>query len=400
MKLRDFTTDFQTMLAHASKLLGDEARPVQIKWTIEDSLRRHLVRRGSSGLGIDQPLIWLEEGRRGHEVTIGMQLNGLRTTDGELPIVEISPPHPSRVPRFWAVGKRDYSRFYRFVRERLKESREESVEPIMGASDRQRLWDNTVGFLRRNVTQLKRFGVPQKRGVLLSGDPGNGKTMACRWLRAQCERAGLEWTSVSADDYETARRDRELHDLFQPERPGVVLFDDFDAALRDRATCDNPREQSTFLTEIDGMAPKIGVVYLFTSNLKSEELDPALRRPGRIDDIIHFPKPDAERRKELIHRRWHAEIVGALDADEVVRQTEGFSFAEMEELKKQLVHGYLDSGCFDWESAREAFAQRRELVEPRRPIGFASNQAESTDASVAVSASADYGTEEVVDGRA
>jgi hypothetical protein len=387
------------MLAHASKMLASEPRPVQIQWTIEDSLRRHLVRRGSSGLGTDQPLIWLEDGRRGHQVSIGAQLNGLQTTDGELPIVKISPPQGSRVPRFWAVRAQDYRRFYRFVREKLKESREESVEPIMRALDRQRLWDNTVGFLRRNVTQLKRFDVPQKRGVLLSGDPGNGKTMACRWLRAQCERAGLEWTSVSADDYEVARRDLELHDLFQPERPGVVLFDDFDAALRDRSTCDNPREQSTFLAEIDGMAPKIGVVYLFTSNLKSEELDPALRRPGRIDDIIHFPKPDGERRKELIHLRWHVEIVDAIDADEVIRQTEGFSFAEMEELKKQLVLGYIDSGCFDWPSAYQTLIHRRELVEPRRSIGFASNQTGATDASAAVSASADHVAEAIVDGR-
>ncbi|MBC8351258.1 MAG: ATP-binding protein [Planctomycetes bacterium] len=387
MKLRDFTSDFRLMLDHSSELLGGEARPVQIEWTIEHSLERHLIRRGSSGIGMNQPLVWLNDGRRGHEITIGVQLYGLRLPDAELPIVEISPPYRSRVPQFWAVREQDYRRFYRFIREKLKESRAECVEPIMCASDRQRLWDNTVGFLRRDVSQLKRFGVPQKRGVLLSGDPGNGKTMACRWLRSQCERVGLDWTNVTADEYESARRDQRLHDLFQPDRAGVVLFDDFDAALRDREKCDNPREQSTFLTEIDGMAPKIGVVYLFTSNLKSEELDPALRRPGRIDDIIHFAKPDADRRKELIHQRWHIDIVQGIPVDDVVRQTEGFSFAEMEELKKQLVLGYLDSGQIDWPIAQKALDQRRELVETRRSIGFSTGRAASTDSNNSVSAS-------------
>jgi SpoVK/Ycf46/Vps4 family AAA+-type ATPase len=180
--------------------------------------------------------------------------------------------------------------------------------------------------------------------------------------------------------------------LFQPDRPGVVLFDDFDTALRDRRSCDNPREQSTFLTEIDGMSPKIGVVYLFTSNLKSEELDPALRRPGRIDDIIHFAKPNAERRRELIQGRWHAEIADAIDVEEVVRHTDGFSFAEMEELKKQLVLGFLDSGCFDWDSARASLAQRKELVETRRSIGFVGNSPTSSDAIVAWSGTDDGDT--------
>lgn len=388
MKLRDFTNDFQAMLDHASTLLDGEVRPIQVEWTIQDAVERHLVRRGTSGLGTSTPLICLADGRRGHAVTIGMQLYSLPMADGDLPIVQVVPPYRSRLPRFWAVLKQDYRRFYRFVREQLKALRSDSVEPIMDPTDRQRLWDNTVGFLRRDVSQLREFGVPQKRGVLLSGDPGNGKTMACRWLRAQCERVGLEWTNVTADDYEAARRDRELHELFQPERPGVVLFDDFDSALRDRRSCENPREQSTFLTEIDGMAPKIGVVYLFTSNLKSEELDPALRRPGRIDNLIHFPKPNAERRGEYIRQRWHDKIVQSVDVDEVVRHTDGYSFAEMEELKKQLVLGYLDSGCINWESARDTLAQRNELVETRRTIGFASSLSAPNDATVAACASA------------
>ncbi|MDA1054121.1 MAG: hypothetical protein O3C40_27045 [Planctomycetota bacterium] len=64
----------------------------------------------------------------------------------------------------------------------------------------------------------------------------------------------------------------------------------------------------------------------------------------------------------------------------------------MEELKKQLVLGYFNSGRFDWDSARDALDQRRELVETCRSIGFASNQTASTETSVA--ASADDGTGE------
>jgi cell division protease FtsH len=397
MSLRNYSTDIQTLLDQTSQLLGGDVRPIQMEWTIESSLSRHLVRRSDRGIGFERPIVCLRDQRRGHEVVVGVQTYGLQTSDGELPIAEITPPRRLRLPAFWVVRERDYRRFYRFIRERLKDSRAECVEPIMADADRQRLWDNTVGFLRRDASVLKRFGVPQKRGVLLSGSPGNGKTMACRWLRAQCERAGLDWTNVTADDYETARRERELHDLFQPDRPGIVLFDDFDAALRDRRTCDNPREQSTFLTELDGMNPKLGVVFLFTSNLTSDELDPALRRPGRIDTFIHFAKPDVLRRDELIRHRWHAEITNQLDVDTVVSFTAGFSFAEIEELKKQLVLGYFETGRFDWESACESLALRRDLVENRKKIGFASTRISLAEASETVSAVGRDSMERLVD---
>src|SRR5262245_60914724 len=52
------------------------------------------------------------------------------------------------------------------------------------------------------------------------------------------------------------------------------------------------REATTFLTELDGLHPREGIVYLFTSNLSPARIDRAARRPGRIDLLLHFPRPD------------------------------------------------------------------------------------------------------------
>jgi hypothetical protein len=109
---------------------------------------------------------------------------------------------------------------------------------------------------------------------------------------------------------------------------------------------------------------------LFTSNAKVKDIDPAFRRPGRIDQIIHFPRPDAPLRRRLIEEHWPKEIVENIPVAEVVENTEGKCFAEVEELKKLLVMRFLDTRAWDWPWAWESFEHRMEESEPRRPIGF------------------------------
>lgn len=115
----------------------------------------------------------------------------------------------------------------RFLRRGVKAAQRHRP-PILHDGDLQRLWDNTIGFLRRGAALLERYGVPRKRGVLLLGEPGNGKTMACRWLRWQCSRRGLGWRAVTAEEYEAAKGDGGAHELFDLDRPGIVFFDDVD----------------------------------------------------------------------------------------------------------------------------------------------------------------------------
>lgn len=377
MRLKQYQSDMKSLLRQAGSLLGADARPIQLDWQVEQSLERRLKRLGRVGVSSEEYVVWIKDSRRGHQLLVGIQIYGLETEHGEILVTRIHPPPIVGIPTFWAVRGDEYRRFYRAIRQMTKSARAEFVEPLMRTSDRTRLWDNTIGFLRLDHHELKRYGVPRKRGVLLSGEPGNGKTMACRWLHAQCERIGLMWQSVTIDEYERARREGEIHELFQPNRPGIVLFDDFDAALRDRRTCDNPREQSTFLAEIDGMSPKHGVVFLFTSNLKRDELDVAIRRPGRIDQIITFGKPTTEDRRRLIEERWHADVTAQLDVASVVDATAGMSFAQLEEVKKLLVLSFIERGQTDWQAACLT-VNEHEGIHHGRIAGFAT-QVDSAD---------------------
>jgi cell division protease FtsH len=158
--------------------------------------------------------------------------------------------------------------------------------------------------------------------------------------------------------------------LFELERAGIVFFDDVDMALRQRGPFEQAAEQSTFLAGLDGLDVNHGVVYLFTTNARLEELDAAFRRPGRIDLVLHFARPDAHLRRRLIEDCWDRRLAASLNVDRAVAQTAALSFAEMEEIKKLLVLRYLERGVFDWDGALGAFRVGRGACDVRPRIGF------------------------------
>ena len=369
MYLSKYQTELNFCVAQASALLGGPARPVRLEWELEKSLQRRLVLQERRGLGAEPAVLFLDRSKRGHRLDIGIERYRWETPEGAVEVVRVSLPcgeHP--VQDFWAVREDEFRRFYRLLRRHVRRVECESP-PILDGLEQRRLWDNTVGLLRRGSEALVRYGVVPKRGVLLLGAPGNGKTMACRWLAAECRTAGLEWKSVTAEMYEDARIDRTIPSLFRLDSPGIILFDDFDAALRDRHVAGETDKHATFLAELDGVVQKTGVVYLFTSNARLEELDPAMRRPGRIDVIVHFANPGAELRRRLIVERWHPELVAGVDVESLVAQTDGYSFAELEEVRKQLVMRRVSSGRWDWPSVRREM-EHRDTAGTARPIGF------------------------------
>jgi cell division protease FtsH len=183
---------------------------------------------------------------------------------------------------------------------------------------------------------------------------------------------------VSAERYERARSMGTSEDLFTLSQPGIVLFDDFDLAVRDREQFGATSHHSTFLGELDGLRVREGVVFLFTTNAALSDLDPAFLRPGRIDVVAHFPCPDAELRRRFVLERWQADICEALDFDAVVADTAGLSFAEMEGLRTHLVLQFLVGQQWDWSRAMRSFRedQRRS---PHRRVGFVDARTSAVD---------------------
>jgi hypothetical protein len=277
---------------------------------------------------------------------------------------------------FFVVDRRNYQHLYKIALRCRRDSEPASQIPILPAEQVHILWDNTIQFLdRANLQRIKDYGGRPRRGLLLTGPPGNGKTMACRWIWEACRRRRWDWRLVTPSLYRTARASEdaqeEIRALFNLERRGVVFFDDMDIALRDRETGAETDDQAVFLTALDGITIAEGIVYVFTTNCKLDLIDRAFKRPGRIDLVMHFEAPDTDLRRRLLES-WHADIQGQIPLDKAVTETEGFSFAEIEELKNLLIMHFVESSFWSWDWAQRQFAlNREELAGSRRgQVGF------------------------------
>lgn len=346
-------------------------RAVNFDWETEQLVRQHVRLESRCGWNGPYPILTFSCESRGAALALGFELYSLHTDGQEVPLVRVAAPTPDdefALYQFWAVPVEHHRRLYAFLR-RLHRRSLQVPAPVMREADREQLWNNTVGFLQHGREILRKYGVPQKRGVLLLGSPGNGKTMACRWLCTLCSQYGLDWREVDTLEFDSARSEGTAHKLFELDRPGIILFDDVDQKFRDREEFGGS-DCALFLTQLDGLRPRNGVVYLFTSNAQLTQLDPAFRRPGRIDLALRFDCPDETLRRRFVLEHWHAEIVAAINVEEVVSSTAGLSFAEIEELKRLLVMRQLERGKWDWQDAWQLFHNGRATEQATQRIGF------------------------------
>lgn len=376
VSLQKSQRELRYALRRAAELLGTPVRPVDLDDGMATYIRKHARRCAIHGVGREQPIRRFQTGADGHGVAYGLIRYELPAGARRFTLLALENPFhndcSSPLAELWMVPEGEYLALYRHLRRALAEEHP-AIIPILPPADRDRLWANTIGFLERGREALARFGVPLKRSVMLLGEPGNGKTMACRWLANEAARHGLQWRTVTAESYERFRGRSLAHMLFDLDGPGIVLFDDFDRAIRDRESFGETSDHSTFLSELDGLTIREGIVYLFTSNARIDDLDPAMRRPGRIDTVIEFRRPDATLRRRLIVENWPSEMIAGVPVEKIVASTEGFSFAEVEELKKLLVLRYLDIGAWDWPWVWQSFQEREESQCARLPIGFRMN---------------------------
>jgi hypothetical protein len=283
------------------------------------------------------------------------------------------------VTDFFLVSRADYLRLFRAALRLRRSSAAPGLPPVLPDDQLDTLRRNTIGFLRRdNLARIRQLGGRPRRGVLLSGPPGNGKTSACRWLWEECHRLRLEYEIVTPDRYRAARQACDpvaaVKELFEVSKRGIVFFDDMDIALRDRALSPEKDDQAVFLGAMDGIEIHEGVVYVFTTNCPIDLIDPAFKRPGRIDLVLQLDPPTVELRRRLIDC-WHPEVLGGIDPARAVADTAGWSFAEIEEIKNLLILRHVDTGDWDWGRAVADWqTNRHDLADERgRAVGFCRN---------------------------
>lgn len=181
---------------------------------------------------------------------------------------------------------------------------------------------------------MKRLNVHSKKGILLYGPPGCSKTLI---VKALATEAGLNFLAVKGAEIlrmYVGESERALRDIFRKARsarPSIVFFDEIDAIASRRGgnTQGGVNVLTTLLNEMDGIEELRNVLVIAATN-KPDVIDPALMRPGRLDNILYIGPPDFEARVEILAIWFSKSVVdpSVLPAD-LASRTEGYSGAEL-----------------------------------------------------------------------
>ncbi|HWO71706.1 MAG TPA: AAA family ATPase [Actinomycetota bacterium] len=170
-----------------------------------------------------------------------------------------------------------------------------------------------------------------KRGLLLHGPPGCGKTLTVRYLLAQTP--GHTVVLLTGGGLEMLRGACALARLLQPS---VVVLEDVDLVARDRDVF--TKEQPLLfdlLNELDGIEEDADVAFVLTTN-RADLVEPALAaRPGRVDLAVEVGLPDARGRRRLIELYGRGLDLRLTDPDRVVARTEGVAASFIKELMRR-----------------------------------------------------------------
>jgi AAA family ATPase len=204
---------------------------------------------------------------------------------------------------------------------------------IGGQHEIKRRLHNAVERPLKFADRMKILGLQPKKGVLLYGPPGCSKTLL---VRALATEAGLNFLAVKGAELismyvgESERATREVFRKARAASPSIIFFDEIDAiASRGRSGSDL-NVLTTLLNEMDGFEELRNVLVVAATN-KPQNIDPALMRPGRFDNVVYIGPPDLEARREIFQKR--LEKVRYEDQDKNVEEfatiTQGFSGAEV-----------------------------------------------------------------------
>jgi hypothetical protein len=194
-----------------------------------------------------------------------------------------------------------------------------------------RIERHTLSF-SRHAERLRAARRHLKRGILLHGQPGTGKTLSAMYLVSQMEgRTVLLLTGAGMGSIEMACT------VARMLAPATVVLEDVDliGTQRNLQTVDANALLFELLNQMDGLADDVDILFILTTN-RPDILEPALAsRPGRIDQAIEIPPPDADCRRRLFELYGRGLQVDVADWPRLIERTAGVSGAFIRELLRK-----------------------------------------------------------------
>ncbi|MHA1577210.1 MAG: CDC48 family AAA ATPase, partial [Candidatus Thorarchaeota archaeon] len=189
---------------------------------------------------------------------------------------------------------------------------------------------------------FKRLGISPPKGVLLHGPPGTGKTLIAQ---AVANESGANFKVINGPEImskfygESEKKLREYFEEAEKNAPSIIFIDELDSIAPKRADVTGEVERrvvAQLLSMMDGLAGRGQVIVIGATN-RVDDIDEALRRPGRFDREIEIGVPDKKGRLEVlqIHTRAMPLDEDNIDLEKLAAITHGFVGADLAALARE-----------------------------------------------------------------
>ncbi|KAJ1343966.1 transitional endoplasmic reticulum ATPase [Batrachochytrium salamandrivorans] len=263
------------------------------------------------------------------------------------------------------------------LRETIVEVPNISWNDIGGLEKVKQELQETVQYPVEHPEKFLKFGMSPSKGVLFYGPPGCGKTLLAKAIANECQ---ANFISIKGPELLTmwfGESEANVRDVFDKARaaaPCVMFFDELDSIAKARGGGGGgdgggagDRVLNQILTEMDGMNAKKNVFVIGATN-RPDQIDAALLRPGRLDQLIYIPLPDDASRLSILKATLRKSPVSQdVDLDFMSKATHGFSGADLTEICqracKLAIRESIEKEIVKERARKEAQARGEDLME-------------------------------------
>jgi transitional endoplasmic reticulum ATPase len=216
-----------------------------------------------------------------------------------------------------------------------------SYEDIGGLSKEIQKIREMVELPMKSPELFRRLGITPPKGVLLHGPPGTGKTLIAK---AVANESGANFRTINGPEImskfygESEQKLREAFEESEKNAPSIIFIDELDSIAPKRADVTGEVERrvvAQLLALMDGLAARGQVIVIGATN-RVDDIDEALRRPGRFDREIEIGVPDKQGRLEILQIHTRAmPLEDEIDIEKLAATTHGFVGADLAALARE-----------------------------------------------------------------